>query len=95
MIRKYFKMQRDSDGSSLAIGLIVSKLGVMIKASPSLWYDKREDVRKYHLVRLGVDHCKDSYVLVKLVVLFFILSLGVSLAPTQPQAPQVSSPVDH
>ena len=83
MIKKYFKIQRDSDGSSLAIGLRVSKLGVMLKASPSLWYDKQEDVRKYHLVRLGVDHCKGSYVLIKLVVLFFVLSLGVSLVPTQ------------
>lgn len=94
MIRKYFKVQRDSDGSSLAIGLRVSKLGVMLKASPSLWYDKREDVRKYHLLRLGVDHCKDSYVLVKLVVLFFILSLGVSLAPTQTPDPQVNNPIN-
>jgi hypothetical protein len=84
MIGKYFKVQRDSDGLSLVIGLRVSKLGVMLKASPSLWYDKQEEVRKYHLIRLGVDHYKQKYALLRVIILFFVFIIGISFDLPKP-----------
>lgn len=84
MLRKYFKVQRGSDGLSLVIGLRMSKLGVMLKASPRLWYDKQEEVRKYHLIRLGVDHYKQEYALLKVIILFFVFIIGIDLNSPKP-----------
>lgn len=75
----YFRLVRDGWGSVVALGLRVSRLGIMVKMSPSLWYDKADDVRKYHLVRVGIDHEKKSFIILKIIILFFVFVLGTSL----------------
>ena len=78
-MRPYFRLVRDGWGSVVALGLRVSRLGIMIKMSPSLWYDKADNVRGYHLVRVGIDHEKKSFILIKIIILFFVFVLVTSL----------------
>lgn len=80
------EVRKDGDSPVVVLGLRLWRLGLMIKASPSLWYDKagegEGETRKYHLVRVGFDHCKNSYVAAKVILPFFVFLFGVSLDPT-------------
>lgn len=78
-MRPYFRLVRDGWGSVVVIGLRVSRIGVMVKTSPSLWYDKSDNVKKYHLLRVGIDHEKKSFIIIKLIILFFVFIIGTSL----------------